>query len=80
MNSNFENKIVQVADGTKYYIVKELIFNEKVYLIANVLVNDTTLGEDVYVLRVENAEEVKIVIEDDLNILEKVLEKAAELI
>ena len=80
MNSRFENKVVQVDEGVKYYIIKELELDGKTYLIANELVSDTELSENVYVLRVEGTEDVSLAIETDLTILQNVLTKAADLI
>ena len=80
MNSKFENKVVQVDEGVKYYIIKELELDGKTYLIANELVSDAELSENVYVLRVEGTEDVSLAVETDLTILQNVLTKAAELI
>ena len=35
----FEEKVIEVGENTKYYVLKQLIYNNKMYLFANELID-----------------------------------------
>mgnify|MGYP007022372295 CR=1 FL=1 len=40
MENLFEEKIIEVASGTKYVVIKQTVYNNKVYLLANELIDE----------------------------------------
>ena len=72
----FEEKVIKVGENTKYYILKQTIYNNKVYLFANELIDDDTPSDILAILRVDtNDENVLITIEKDEKTLEELLKQ-----
>lgn len=74
-NSLFEEKVIEVGDNTLYYVVKQTLFNGKIYLFANELKDENTPTEYMAILRVDNNDD-KIIIsmEKDDNIINPLIE------
>ena len=76
MNSNelFEGKIVELNDKLNYYIIKQTIYNNSIYLFGNELIEEETPSENVAILKVENKPEgLFIRYENDENIQQELL-------
>ena len=66
----FEDKIVEVNDKDNYYVIKQTMYNNNIYLFTNLMKDEETPGEEYFVLRVENdGERLKMVVETDAAIL-----------
>ena len=50
----FDDKIVEVNDKDNYYVIKQTMFNNSIYLFTNLMEDEETPSEEYYVLRVEN--------------------------
>ena len=53
-NDLFEGKIVEINNNLNYYIIKQTIYNNTIYLFGNELIDDETPSENVAILKVEN--------------------------
>ena len=51
----FEDKIVEVDDKENYCVIKQVLYNNAIYLLTNMLVDDENLSDDYYILRVDQA-------------------------
>ncbi|MBO5095459.1 MAG: DUF1292 domain-containing protein [Bacilli bacterium] len=77
----FEEKVIEVGENTKYYVLKQLIYNNKMYLFANELVDEETPSEVMAILRVDtNENNVLITLENDENLINELLKKFSDLI
>lgn len=66
MDTSFEEKIIELEDNNKYYVLKQLIDGENIYLLANVLKDEENPGEEFVILKVINAEKgLRIALEED---------------
>ena len=55
MEGMFEGKIVEINDKINYYIIKQTMYNNSIYLFGNELAEDEeTPTENVAILKVEN--------------------------
>ena len=60
----FEDKIVEVNDTDNYYVIKQTMYNNNIYLFTNKMIDEETPSEEYYVLRVENnGERLKMIVE-----------------
>ena len=50
----FEGKTVEINNKINYYIVKQTIYNNNIYLFGNELIDEDTPSDDYAILRVEN--------------------------
>ena len=81
MGTSFEEKIVEVDDKEKYYIIKQDFYNDNIYLFANLLVDEETPGEEYVILKVYlDADKLKIVKETDEETIEFLQTKFLEAI
>lgn len=81
MDTSFEERIVEIDNGKKYYVIKQLISDNNIYLLANLLVDEDTPSEEFSIIKVINFEDgLKLKIEDDEEQLPKLLDKFDELI
>lgn len=77
----FEEKVIAVGENTKYYVLKQTIYNNKMYLFANELVDEETPSEVMAILRVDtNENSVLITLEKDENLINELLKKFSDLI
>lgn len=78
MENLFEEKIIEVASGTKYVVIKQTIYDNKVYLLANELIDEETPSDTMAILRVDTKEEnVLISLERDNVILNELSKRFA---
>lgn len=74
-NSLFEEKVIEVGDNTLYYVVKQTLYNGKIYLFANELKDENTPTEYMAILRVDNNDDkIIIALEKDDNIINPLIE------
>ncbi len=74
-NSLFEEKVIEVGDNTLYYVVKQTLYNGKIYLFANELKDENTPTEYMAILRVDNNDDkIIIAMEKDDNIINPLIE------
>lgn len=77
----FEEKVIEVGENTKYYVLKQTIYNNKMYLFANELVDEETPSDTLAILRVDtNDENVLISLEKDEKVLGELLKMFSTLI
>lgn len=71
--TSFEDKVIEVNNVDNYYVIKETIFNGKIYLMANKLVDEETPSEEIAILRVDNESDgLYVTLENDKEILSSV--------
>lgn len=74
-NSLFEEKVIEVGDNTLYYVVKQTLYNGKIYLFANELKDENTPTEYMAILRVDNNDDkIIIAMEKDDNVINPLIE------
>lgn len=74
-NSLFEEKVIEVGDNALYYVVKQTLYNGKIYLFANELKDENTPTEYMAILRVDNNDDkIIIAMEKDDNIINPLIE------
>ena len=79
MDTSFEEKVVELDNNTNYYVIKQIISNGDIYLLANLLKDEETPSEDFSILKVINADKgLKMVLEEDEQKLEVLLQKFSE--
>ena len=77
----FTCALTDLEKNTKYYVLKQLIYNNKMYLFANELVDEETPSEVMAILRVDtNENNVLITLENDENLINELLKKFSDLI
>lgn len=77
----FEEKIINVGEKTKYYVIKQTVYKENLYLLANELIDEETPSDTIAILRVDNKEDdLMIALEKDEKILNELLNIFSELI
>lgn len=80
MDTSFEEKIIESEDNNKYYVLKQLINEGNIYLLANALKDEETPGEEYVILKVINAEKgLKIAIEGNEAKLNDLAEQFSDL-
>lgn len=59
MNSgaSFEDKVFEVDNKNNYYVLKQTLYDNKIYLFANKLKDEETPSEEMAILRVDNEED-----------------------
>lgn len=71
--TSFEEKIIEVNDVDNYYVLKETIFNGKIYLMANKLIDEETPSQEMAILRVDNEPDgLYVSLEKDAEVLSNV--------
>ena len=77
----FEGKVVEINDKLNYYIIKQTIYNDSIYLFGNELIDDETPSENVAILKVENKPEGLFVrYENDENLQQALLAIFSEML
>lgn len=77
----FEEKVIEVGENTKYYVIKQTIYNNQMYLFANELIDEENPSDTLAILRVDtNDESVLITLEKDEKVLDELLKKFSEMI
>ena len=65
-NNMFEGKVVEINDTLNYYIIKQTIYNNTIYLFGNELADEETPTENVAILKVVNQPDgLGVTYEDD---------------
>lgn len=79
-NGIFEEKIIEVENGKKYYVIKQLLHNNILYLLVNELENEETPSDTIAILKVSsNVDGVIFTLEKDEIILKELLQKFSDL-
>lgn len=74
MDNMFENKVIEINDKLNYFIIKQTIYNDQMYLFGNELIDDDTPSENVAILKVVNGSDgLGITYEDDENLQKELL-------
>lgn len=80
-NNLFEEKIVEVENEKKYYIIKQILYKDDLYLMANELIDEETPGEEIAILKVDNSQNaLSFSLEKNDIILKELLEQFSNLI
>ncbi len=75
----FEDKVVEVDNKENYYVIKQLVYNNNIYLLTNMLIDEENLSEDFYIIKVlQVGDNLKMIIEQDENTLNTLKQKFAE--
>lgn len=81
MENIFEEKVIELKDNTKYCVIKQTIYNDKIYLLANELVDDETPSDTLAILRVDTTEDKMLfTLEGNQTIVNELLNIFAELL
>ena len=73
----FEEKIIEINDKDNYYVLRQVIFNGILYLVANELDGEDNPTDVIAVLRVENSgDDMSVFLEKDDAIVAEVLKLA----
>ena len=77
----FEEKVVEVQNGTQYAVLKQTIYNDKMYLFANELVDEETPSDTMAILRVDvDGENVTVTLEKDEKTINVLLNQFSEML
>lgn len=77
MNSSFMNKIITTANGKQYVVIDENVYQNKMYVIANEVVNND-LNEMIYIFRVDmQGDKVTFAVEENTEVLKAILDMAS---
>ena len=70
----FEGKIVEINDKLNYYVIKQTLYNNIIYLLGNEMIDDETPSEDLAILKVVNQPNgLGVSFENDENIQQELL-------